>query len=156
MSVEIERKFLLKDLSIIEGQRGKEIIQAYISKDKNRTVRIRIKGDEAFITIKGLSNESGMSRFEWEKPIDLIEAKELLHVCLPGEIKKTRYKIPHEGLFFEIDIFHDQNEGLNLVEIELSSEEETFSKPTWLGKEVTGDKRYYNSYISENPFNEWK
>jgi CYTH domain-containing protein len=131
------------------------ITQGYLSTDKERTVRVRIKGEKGFLTIKGKSNDSGLSRYEWEKEIELQEAQQLLQLCLPGAIDKTRYEILIENHTWEIDIFHGENNGLLLAEIELQSEEEYFLKPEWLVKEVTGDIKYYNSYISEKPFKEW-
>lgn len=152
---EIERKFLLKNIDFLKDLKGTRIIQGYLTTDKERTVRVRIKGEKAFLTIKGKSNHSGMSRYEWEKEITHQEAEQLLQLCLPGAIDKTRYEIPIEMHTWEIDIFHGENNGLSLAEIELQSETESFSKPEWIDKEVTGDKRYYNSYISEKPFCEW-
>ncbi len=152
---EIECKFLIKNTAFLKGKTGIRITQEYLSTDKERTVRARIKGEKGFITIKGKSNDSGLSRYEWEKEIDLQEAQELLKLCLPGVIDKTRYEIIIENHTWEIDIFHGENNGLLLAEIELQSETEQFSKPEWLDKEVTGDVRYYNSYISENPFCSW-
>jgi adenylate cyclase len=152
---EIERKFLIKNTDFLKGTAGKRITQGYLSTDKERTVRVRIKGEKGFITIKGKSNDSGLSRYEWEKEIDLQEAQELLKICLPGVIDKTRYEVIIENHTWEIDLFHGENNGLLLAEIELQSETEQFSKPEWLDKEVTGDVRYYNSYISEKPFFKW-
>ncbi|PPK96546.1 CYTH domain-containing protein [Nonlabens xylanidelens] len=152
---EIERKFLLKNTDFLKEKTGKRITQGYLTTDKERTVRVRIKGEKAFLTIKGKSNDSGLSRYEWEKEIDLEEAQQLLLLCLPGVIDKTRYEIAIEKHVWEIDIFHGENNGLTLAEIELQSETESFSKPEWIDKEVTGDVRYYNSYISEKPFCEW-
>jgi len=152
---EIERKFLLKNTDFLENLNGTRITQGYLTTDKERTVRVRIKGEKGFITIKGKSNDSGLSRYEWEKEIDLEEAQQLLLLCLPGVIDKTRYEIPIENHTWEIDIFHGENNGLTLAEIELQSETEPFSKPEWIDKEVTGDVRYYNSYISEKPFFKW-
>ncbi|MEO9952376.1 CYTH domain-containing protein [Nonlabens sp.] len=152
---EIERKFLLKNTDFLKDLNGTRITQGYLSTDKERTVRVRIKGEKAFLTIKGKSNDSGLSRYEWEKYIDLEEAQQLLRLCLPGVIDKTRYEIPIENHTWEIDIFHGENNGLTLAEIELESETQSFSKPEWIDKEVTGDVRYYNSYISEKPFFKW-
>jgi adenylate cyclase len=152
---EIERKFLLKTTDFLKDKTGKRITQGYLTTDPERTVRVRIKGDRGFLTIKGKSNDSGLSRYEWEKEITTQEAEELLKLCLPGAIDKTRYEILIENHTWEIDIFHGDNKGLTLAEIELQSETETFSKPEWLSMEVTGDNRYYNSYISLKPFNKW-
>ena len=156
MAQEIERKFLVnadfKSLVIKESR----IIQAYLSSVPERTVRIRINDKKAFITIKGISNQSGASRYEWEKEISITEAKELLELCEPGVIDKTRFIIPAEGdLVFEVDEFYGDNEGLTVAEIELPSEETPFTKPEWLGKEVTGDAKYFNSMLMKTPYNKW-
>lgn len=155
MAQEIERKFLVKDDFI--GQAGESllIIQAYLSLDKERTVRIRIQNEQAFLTIKGKSNVSGLSRYEWEKEIDQSEAKELLKLAIGSSIEKIRYRIPVGNHVFEVDVFSGENEGLVLAEVELQSEAEVFEKPEWLGKEVSGDPRYYNSNLVLNPFNKW-
>ena len=154
--IEIERKFLVNSTDYrTEAFTKTRISQGYICTDPERTVRIRIKGDEGFITIKGQSNESGLSRFEWEKKIPLEEAQQLLPLCQKGTIDKTRYEIKAGNHTFEVDEFYGENEGLTIAEIELSSENETFEKPTWLGEEVSMDERYYNSYLSKKPFGEW-
>jgi len=152
---EIERKFLIKNTYFLKEIEGKRITQGYLSTDPERTVRVRIKSDQGFLTIKGTSNQSGLSRYEWEKEISTQEAKQLLQLCLPGVIDKTRYEVVIENHTWEIDIFHGENNGLLLAEIELQSEEEPFLKPEWIAQEVTGDVRYYNSYISEKPFSKW-
>lgn len=151
--MEIERKFLVSgDFKPFVSKKF-QIIQGYLSKDAERTVRIRIRDDKGFLTIKGKSSPSGMSRFEWEKEIPLAEAESLLELCLPVVIEKVRYIIPEaNGLFFEVDEFFGQHRGLLLAEIEVPSEESTFERPSWLGKEVTGNPKYYNSYLSSNPF----
>lgn len=156
MSLEIERKFLVKnDDYKREAYQKKEMKQGYLNADKNRTVRIRIANDKAFITIKGKSNSSGTTRFEWEKEIDKNEAEQLLALCEPSIIDKTRFLVKSNHHTFEIDEFYGDNQNLVVAEIELSSENETFEKPVWLGKEVTGDKKYYNSSLSKNPFKKW-
>ena len=152
---EIERKFLIKNTDFLKGMEGKHITQGYLSTDRERTVRVRIKSDQGFLTIKGKSNDSGISRYEWEKEIATKEAEQLLQLCLPGVIDKTRYEVVIENHIWEIDLFHGENNGLLLAEIELKSEEEPFLKPEWIDKEVTGDVRYYNSYISAQPFSKW-
>jgi CYTH domain-containing protein len=119
-------------------------------------VRIRIRGDQAFLTIKGKSSKNGLTRFEWEKEIPVVEAEELMKLCEPGIIEKTRYLVEIEEQTFEIDEFFGENEGLIVAEIELHSENDTFKKPEWLGEEVTGEIRYYNSQLSQNPFINWK
>lgn len=153
---EIERKFLVKDLSFINDScHQKTFIQGYLNSDKNRTVRVRIANDKGFLTIKGNSNESGTTRFEWEKEIDILEAKSLIELCEPGVIVKTRYFIKQANHTFEVDVFEGDNKGLIVAEIELQDEIEYFEKPTWLGDEVTGDVKYYNSQLTKKPFTKW-
>jgi len=156
MSQEIERKFLVKGEYKSHAVRSFRIVQGYLSSVTGRTVRIRIKGDKGYITIKGKSNESGLSRYEWEKEIPLNEAEELLPLCEPGAIDKTRYEIPVGKHIFEVDEFYGDNMGLTLAEIELKSEDESYTTPNWLGLEVTGDRRYYNSSLTKKPYKEWK
>ncbi|MBP8156641.1 MAG: CYTH domain-containing protein [Leadbetterella sp.] len=154
--IEIERKFLVNSNAFkTEAFTQNRIAQGYLSSVPGRTVRVRIKGNKGFLTIKGASNESGLSRFEWEKEIPVDEAKELLKLCEKGIIDKTRFEVKIGNHTFEIDEFYGENEGLIIAEIELKSETETFEKPSWLGIEVTNDKRYYNSYLSQNPFMKW-
>lgn len=153
--IEIERKFLINDPTIMDKLKGQRITQGYLCTDPQRTVRVRIKGVNAFITIKGVSSDSGLSRYEWEKEIPMVEAEELLELALPGIIDKTRYELQQENMIWELDKFHGDNDGLMIAEIELPSEDAVFTKPSWLGDEVTGDHRYYNSYLSEQPFKEW-
>lgn len=154
--LEIERKFLTTSNAFKkEAYTKNRITQGYLSSIPERTVRVRIKGNKGFLTIKGVSNESGLSRFEWEKEIPLDEAQKLLLLCEKGIIDKTRFEIKYENHIFEVDEFYGENEGLIMAEIELDSETETFEKPIWLGEEVTNDKRYYNSYLSQNPFKNW-
>ncbi len=157
MSIEIERKFLVKsDLFKRGGHRKKHLKQGYLNTDKNRTVRIRIADEKAFLTIKGISNSSGTSRFEWEKEIEKSEAEQLLKLCEPSIIEKTRYLINVGDHTFEVDEFYGDNQGLIIAEIELTSEDENFTKPSWLDKEVTGNLKFYNSSISKNPYKNWK
>ena len=154
--LEIERKFLVTSEAFkTEAFTQNLISQGYLSSNPKRTVRVRIKGNKGFLTIKGVSNESGLSRFEWEKEIAVDEAQELLLLCEKGVIDKTRFEVKFENHIFEVDEFYGENEGLIVAEIELYSETETFEKPNWLGNEVTNDKRYYNSYLSQNPFKNW-
>jgi adenylate cyclase len=154
---EIERKFLVTSEAFKnEAHKRTRIVQGFLNTNPERTVRIRIQGNDGFLTVKGKSNQSGLSRFEWEKQISLAEAEELLHLCEPGIIEKTRYEIANGDHTFEVDDFKGENEGLIIAEIELGSETEPFSKPAWLGKEVTGDVKYYNSNLSKNPFKTWK
>lgn len=154
--LEIERKFLVtSDSYKKEAFSKKRIIQGYLSSNPERTVRVRIKENKAYLTIKGSSNASGMSRFEWEKEIAVDEAKNLLLLCEKGVIDKTRFEVKVGSHTYEVDEFYGENEGLEMAEIELKSETEEFEKPDWLGKEVTNDKRYYNSYLSKNPYQNW-
>jgi len=156
MNIEIERKFLVKNLNYkSESFEKKCIKQGYLNSNKNRTVRIRVSDDTGFITIKGKSNKNGISRFEWEKEIPVTEAEELLLLCEPTIIEKTRYLIKVGYHTFEVDEFAGENSGLVVAEIELNSEDEVFEKPNWLSKEVTGDLKYYNSSISKLPFINW-
>lgn len=155
--IEIERKFLITSEDFKkEAFLQNRIKQGYLSSVPERTVRIRTKGDRAFMTVKGISNNSGMSRFEWEKEISIDEATDLLQLCEKGVIDKTRFEVRIGKHIFEIDEFYGDNEGLIMAEIELNSENENFEKPNWLGEEVTNDKRYYNSYLSRNPYKTWK
>jgi adenylate cyclase len=156
MGIEIERKFLVRNLDFkTESFEKKYIKQGYLNSNKNRTVRIRIADDIAFITIKGKSNTAGISRFEWEKEIPFSEADELLLLCEPNLIEKQRYLIKKGIHTFEVDLFLGDNLGLIVAEIELSNENEEFEKPSWLAKEVTGELKYYNSSISKLPFKDW-
>ena len=156
MSLEIERKFLVKNEDFKQFAYRKETLkQGYLNSDKTRTVRIRITNTTAFLTIKGASNSSGTTRFEWEKEIDKNEGEQLLLLCEQSIIDKTRFYIKNEHLTFEVDEFYGDNQGLIIAEIELNSENESFQKPNWLGEEVTGDEKYYNSKLSKNPFKNW-
>ena len=153
---EIERKFLVTSEAFkSEAHKRTRIVQGFLNTNPERIVRVRIQGNDGFITIKGKSNKSGLSRFEWEKQISQAEAEELLHLCEPGIIEKTRYEVFSDNHTFEVDDFMAENEGLIIAEIELGSENEPFSKPEWLGKEVTGEVKYYNSKLSKNPFKNW-
>lgn len=154
--IEIERKYLVTSFDFKkEVFRENHIAQGYLNSNPERTVRIRIKGKKAYLTIKGIGNESGASRLEWEREIPVEEAKQLLKLCEKGIIEKTRYEVKSGNHIIEIDEFHGENEGLLMAEIELQNEDESIQKPNWLGMEVTGDKRYYNSYLSLNPFKNW-
>jgi CYTH domain-containing protein len=154
---EIERKFLVKNASFATLATAKKTIsQGYLSTHPERTVRVRIANEKAFLTIKGKGNETGMTRFEWEKEIPLLEAKSLLMLCEAGVIEKTRFEIPVGTHLYEVDVFSGENEGLVIAEIELEDENEAFEKPDWLLEEVTNDQRYYNAYISKKPFLKWK
>ena len=154
--IEIERKFLVTSTQFLtEAFQQNRIVQGYLSTIPERTVRVRIKGEKGFLTIKGKGNESGMSRLEWEKEISFAEAEALLQLCEKGVIDKVRYEIKKGNHVFEVDVFSGENGGLILAEIELNSETESFEKPDWLGDEVTNDERYYNAYLSQNPFKTW-
>lgn len=154
--LEIERKFLVtSDVYKLMAFVKHEIAQGYLNSTPERTVRVRIKDDKGFLTIKGKGNETGMSRFEWEKEIPVSEAKLLLDLCESGVVMKTRFEIKVGNHIFEVDEFYGENEGLVIAEIELQSETDAFETPHWLGLEVTNDNRYYNSYLSKNPFRGW-
>ena len=155
MAQEIERKFLVKDEFKQHVDSSTRISQGYLSSVPQRIVRVRINGEKGFITIKGVSNCTGISRYEWEKEIPINEARELLTICEPGIIDKTRYLVKVGKFTFEVDEFYGENQGLIIAEIELSSEGELFEKPDWLGEEVTGDKKYYNSKLAKYPFSRW-
>jgi adenylate cyclase len=156
MAQEIERKFLVNGDFKSEAFKETRITQGYLSSVPERTVRVRVKGDKGFITIKGIGDASGASRYEWEKEIPVGEVKELLKLCEPGIIDKTRYLVKHGDHTFEVDEFYGDNEGLVIAEVELQSADESFDKPEWLGEEVTGEVRYYNSMLMKTPFKEWK
>lgn len=155
MSQEIERKFLVEGEFRSQAFKAERITQGYLSSVAERTVRIRIKGDQGFITIKGKSSGDGIVRYEWEKEITLADARELLELCEPGVIDKTRYLVRAGKHIFEVDEFYGENEGLVMAEIELDNENESFEKPDWLGKEVTGDLRYYNAMLARKPYTMW-
>ena len=156
MPQEIERKFLVKGEYKSQAYSQDRIIQGYISSARGRTVRVRIRGGQGYLTIKGASDASGISRYEWEKEIPVEEVKELLELCEPGIIDKTRYLVKAGEYTFEVDEFYGENEGLTMAEIELPDENVAFERPVWLGDEVTGDSRYYNSMLMKNPYKNWK
>ena len=156
MALEIERKFLVTGDFKAFADKSVRIVQGYLSSVPERTVRVRVKGDHGSITVKGLGSESGASRFEWEKEIPADEALDLIKICEPGVIDKTRYLVEAGEHVFEVDEFYGDNEGLVVAEVELASEDEAFERPDWLGKEVTGDPRYYNSSLVSNPYRHWK
>ena len=157
MGQEIEKKFLVNgDGYKAEATKAVRITQGYLSSVPERTVRVRIKGDKGYITIKGIGSQSGASRFEWEKEIPVEDVHELLKLCEPGIIDKTRYIIPKGNHNFEVDEFYGDNEGLVVAEVELGAEDESFERPSWLSAEVTGDERYYNSMLMKNPYKNWK
>ena len=158
MAQEIERKFLVKGDFKPEVSKATRIIQGYLCSVPERTVRVRVKGEKGFITIKGIGNASGAARFEWEKEITVEEAQSLLELCEPGVIDKTRYIVKNtDGKHtWEIDEFYGDNDGLTVAEVELTDETEPFDKPVWLGEEVTGDVKYFNSMLMKNPYKNWK
>lgn len=154
--LEIERKYKAKNTTFLnESKISFKIIQGYLNSDAERTVRVRTKNNKGYLTIKGKSNSTGTTRFEWEKEIDYTEALELLKLCEDFVIEKTRHIFLHNGKTFEVDVFEDKNKGLIIIEVELDNEFEKIDLPEWVGTEVTGDKRYYNSYLSNKPFSNW-
>ena len=152
-NTEIERKFLVRSEAFkAQATTSYEIEQGYLCKDPDKTIRVRIRDTRAFLTIKSTKLREGLAKFEWEKEIDLADAKELMAICLPGVISKTRYIIPavsdqpsEVSRKWEVDVFHGQLDGLVLAEIELGDEQEPYSRPEWLGEEVTGQPQYYNA-----------
>ena len=155
MSIEIERKFLVKGPFKEQAASRTHIIQGYISSQKGRTVRVRLRDKKAYLTIKGPSRDGGLSRYEFEKEITIDEGLSLLTLCEPGVIEKDRWLVPCGNHTFEVDEFFGENEGLLLAEVELSAPDEPFEKPSFLGQEVTGDRRYYNSSLRINPYRNW-
>ena len=156
MAQEIERKFLVAGEFKGLAKKATRITQGYLSSVPERTVRVRIKGDKGFITIKGIGSASGASRYEWEKEITIAEAEELLLLCGDAQIEKRRYLVKCGKHIYEVDEFYGDNQGLVVAEIELEDEEETFEKPAFLGEEVTGDKKYYNSHLTRFPYKYWR
>lgn len=156
-NVEIERKFLVRDSSYRQmAQSQFRIVQGYLCQDPDRTVRVRIKGEKGYLTIKSRPDEKGWSRYELEKQITPAEAEELLQLCLPSVIDKVRYNVPFGNILVEVDEFSGDNAGLVVAEIELESESQSFDVPDFIGQEVTGDVRYYNVQLAQNPYKEWK
>ncbi|MBK7537193.1 MAG: CYTH domain-containing protein [Myxococcales bacterium] len=154
MTFEIERKFLLTSESWrVDAGPGTRLVQGYLTRDPERTVRVRASGGEAFLTIKGKT--TGATRVEIELPLAAEQARLLLPLCLPPLIDKTRYEVMHQGKRWEIDVFAGDNAPLVVAELELSSEDEVFERPAWLGREVTDDPRYYNSRLAEDPYARW-
>ena len=154
--LEIERKFLVKNNDYKRlATSSTRISQGYICSHRGRTVRVRIRDGRGYLTIKGPSDIGGLARYEFEKEISLDEAQHLMDICEPGKIDTTRYLVPSGKHTFEVDEFYGENEGLVMAEVELSSEDETFIKPDFIGQEVTGDRRYYNSCLLKNPFTSW-
>jgi len=156
MAQEIERKFLVKNNSYkAMAFASSRIVQGYICSGRGRTVRVRIRGQKGYLTIKGPADAQGLGRYEWEKEISLEEAQELMKLCEPGMIDKTRYLVQSGKHVFEVDEFYGENEGLTIAEVELSAKDESYEKPDFIGDEVTGDVRYYNSFLMKNPFSQW-
>ena len=152
---EIERKFLVKDLRFKEeAHHSYEIKQAYLQKDPAKSVRVRISGNQAWLTIKGISDKQGLVRNEWEYVIPATDARELIGLC-ENAIEKTRYEVKHQNQLFEVDVFHAQNDGLIVAEIELDKESDQVEKPDWLGKEITGKTKYYNLALLDFPYEKW-
>lgn len=155
MAIEIERKFLVRGDFRPQATSHSRIVQGYLCADADRTVRVRLRGETGFLTIKGRSQDGGLSRYEFEKEISQEEALSLLTLALPGVIDKERWLVPHEGLVWEVDVFHGDNEGLIVAEIELESCNQTFALPEWIGREVTGERQYYNAALTQRPFRTW-
>ena len=154
--IEIERKFLVNSFEFKEEAISKSIIkQGFLNSDPERTVRVRLSNDVGLITVKGLSSDDGLVRFEWEKELSKEDAESLLKLCEEGIIEKARYEIKAGNHIIEVDEFYGDNEGLIVAEIELKSENEVFEKPHWIAEEVTGDIKYYNSQLSKQPYKEW-
>lgn len=154
--IEIERKYLVNSNDFKKHSTAKyHMVQGFLSSHPERTVRIRVKEEQGLLTVKGLTSEDGTTRFEWETELTLNEAKSLLLMCEEGIIEKYRYEIPHGALLFEVDEFLGANQGLVIAEVELASADQFVDRPNWLGNEVTGDIRYYNSQLSIHPFNTW-
>lgn len=156
INLEIERKFLVTS-GIYKELASHEVLikQGYICSAGENTVRIRTIDDKAFLTIKGESSEDGLTRIEWEREIEHEDAIELMKLCGNNIVTKIRYYVEHEGKIFEVDEFLDNNEGLLIAEVELNDINEEIKYPIWLGEEVTGQEKYYNSYLSKNPFKKW-
>ena len=154
--IEIERKFLVTSNSFkTEAINTYRITQGFLNTDKERTVRVRLKANKGFLTVKGISANNGLTRFEWEKEISATDAENLLKICEKGIVDKIRYEIKVGSHTFEVDEFYGDNEGLVVAEVELEYENEVFEKPKWLGKEVTGNVSYYNSQLSKRPYKTW-
>ncbi len=153
MAKEIERKFLVTGTAWRKGAKGKRYRQGYLTLDPDCTVRVRIAGRQGFLTIKGISK--GASRDEFEYPVPLADAHQLLRLCKSAIIEKTRYRIPHKGHTWEVDVFAGENRGLVVAELELKSERQSFPRPPWVGREVTDDPRYFNASLATKPFRRW-
>lgn len=157
MSLEIERKFLVVGEFKSLATNCTHIQQGYIASGNGRTVRVRIRGDKGYLTIKGPSGKAGLARYEWEREIPLADARDLMTLCEPGIIDKHRYLVPQpDGHVWEVDEFHADNEGLVMAELELRCEDEPYHLPPFIGREVTGDRRFYNSHMRRNPYKLWR
>ena len=156
MPFEIERKFLVKGDFKSMAYAHSRIKQGYICSGGGRTVRVRIRGDKGYLTIKGPSDNAGLARYEFETEIPVADASDLMRLCEPGVIDKTRYLVRSGAHIFEVDEFYGDNEGLVIAEVELGAEDEAFEKPDFIGREVTGDRRYYNSHLRRNPYRLWR
>ena len=156
MAIETERKFLVTGEYKDSAESSTHIIQGYINNEGGRTVRVRIRDDKAYLTIKGPSIDGGLSRFEWETEIPVSDAMDLMKLCVSPIVDKRRYLVPVGSHTFEVDEFYGDNEGLTMAEVELGSAMEEYERPSWLGEEVTGDRRYYNSHLARHPFKTWK
>ena len=156
MPFEIERKFLVKGDFKSMAYAHSRIKQGYICSGGGRTVRVRIRGDKGYLTIKGPSDKAGLARYEFETEIPVADASDLMRLCEPGVIDKTRYLVRSGAHIFEVDEFYGDNEGLVIAEVELGAEDEAFEKPDFIGREVTGDRRYYNSHLRRNPYCLWR
>lgn len=156
MPTEIERKFIVKGDFSADVYNSQRIVQGYICSQPGRTVRVRIRGEKGFLTIKGPSDDKGLSRYEFEREIPVADAEQLLKLCEPGAIDKVRHLIRAGKHVWEVDVFQGDNEGLIMAEVELASEDEVFEKPDWVGEEVSGDRRYYNSMLTREPYTTWE
>ena len=153
MGMEIERKFLVRNTAMLDNQSGQDLRQGYLSHTPETTVRVRIQGEQAWLTVKG--RNEGARRAEFEYAVPVADAREMLALCPAGRIEKTRYRLPIGEHVWEVDVFHGDNDGLIVAEIELNHEDDAFELPAWIGKEVTDDARYYNSQLSQTPFCRW-
>lgn len=155
--LEVERKFLVKSDDYKNYAVNKtRIVQGFLNTHPERTVRVRLRGEKGFLTIKGKGNDTGTTRFEWETEISSAEATNLIDLCEPIILEKIRFEVPFGKHTYEVDMFFGENKGLVIAEVELEHEDEYFEKPEWLGMEVTGDSNYYNSQLSIKPFNQWE
>lgn len=155
MGIEVERKFLVNGDFKQLAKKSINVLQGYLSMDNERSVRVRIMDEKGYITIKGMGNDSGITRPEWEYEVPYNDAKELLKICEMGIIEKIRYLVPYKGHTYEVDEFFGENEGLQVAELELKSEDEKFERPSWLGTEITHEMKYYNLMLLKHPYKYW-